>query len=65
MLETSSIIADQNCSILIELGDIGIFIYSEVLKRIKVNEVEQDEFRYVEMTSGSKQKVGRNVMGLM
>jgi hypothetical protein len=32
-----------------------------MLKRIKVNEVEQDEFSYVEMTSGDKQKVGGKV----
>jgi hypothetical protein len=34
-----------------------------VLKIIKVKTVEQDEFIFVEMSSGAKQKVGGKVMG--
>jgi hypothetical protein len=37
------------------------FISSATIKRIKVKEVEKDEFRYVEMESGAKQKVGGKV----
>ena len=34
-----------------------------MLKRIKVKAVEQDEFSFVEMASGVKQKVGGRVIG--
>jgi hypothetical protein len=34
-----------------------------VLKRIKVKAVEHDEFRFVEMASGAKHKVGGKVIG--
>ena len=34
-----------------------------MLKIIKVNEVEEDEFIFVEVSSGAKQKVGGKVMG--
>jgi hypothetical protein len=62
MLETSGMIIDQNFSILIDPGATKRFISSATLKRIKVKVVEQDEFRYVEMASGAKQKVGGKVM---
>jgi hypothetical protein len=61
VLEMSGTIADQNYSILIDPGATERFISSAVLKRIKVKEVEQDEFKYVEMASGAKQKVGGKV----
>jgi hypothetical protein len=61
VLETSGTIVDQTFSILIDLGATERFISSAVLKIIKVKEVEQDEFRYVEMASGAKQKVGGRV----
>jgi predicted aspartyl protease len=51
----------QHFSILIDLGATECFISSVVLKRIKVKVVEQDEFRYVEMASGAKQKVGGKI----
>jgi hypothetical protein len=62
VLKTSSTIVDQNFSILIDLGAIERFVSSAMLKRIKVKEFEQDEFRYIEMASGDKQKVGAKVM---
>jgi hypothetical protein len=46
---------------LIDPGATESFISSVVLKIIKVKEVEQDEFRYVELASGAKQKVGGKV----
>jgi hypothetical protein len=61
VLETSGTIVDQNFSILIDPGATERFISSATLKRIKVKVVEQDEFRYVEMASGAKQKVGGKV----
>jgi hypothetical protein len=61
MLETSGTISDQMFSILIYPGAIERFIYSTVLKRIKVKLVEQDEFRYTEMELIVKQKVGGKV----
>jgi hypothetical protein len=61
MLETSGTIVDQIFSILIDLDVARRFIYSAVLKKIKVNAGEYDEFRYVEMDSGAKQKVGGRV----
>jgi hypothetical protein len=48
---------------LIDLGAIESFIYGEALKRIKVKVVEQDEFSFVEMALGAKQKVGGKVTG--
>jgi hypothetical protein len=39
------------------------FIFGAMLKIIKVNAIEQDEFSFVEMASGTKQKVGGKVMG--
>jgi hypothetical protein len=57
MLETSGTIADQTFSILIDLGATESFISSAMLKIIKVKEVEQDEFSYVEMASGAKRRL--------
>jgi hypothetical protein len=54
-------IVDQHFSVLIDLGATKSFISSATLKRIKVKEVEQDEFNYVEMAAGAKQKVGGKV----
>ena len=34
-----------------------------MLKRIKVKAVEQDEFNFIEMALGAKQKVGGKVTG--
>jgi hypothetical protein len=61
VLETSGMIADQQFSILIDLGAIGSFLSSVSLKIIKVKVVEHDEFRYVEMASRAKKKVGGKV----
>jgi hypothetical protein len=63
VLEPSCTIADQNISILIDLGATKSSISGVTLKRIKVKEVKQDEFSYVEMSSGAKQKVGGMVIG--
>jgi hypothetical protein len=57
VLETSCMIADQNYSVLIDPGGTKSFISIATLNRIKVNKFEQDEFKYVETTSGAKQKV--------
>jgi hypothetical protein len=59
VLETSGTIVDQTFSILIDPGATKSFIYGAMLKRIKVKAVKQDEFNYVEIASGAKQKVGR------
>jgi hypothetical protein len=63
VLEMTGIVADQTLSILIDPGATESFISGEVLKRIKVKAVEQAEFSFVEMASGSKQKVGGNITG--
>jgi hypothetical protein len=63
VLETSGTIADQTLSILIDPGATESFISGAALKRIKVKAVEQDEFSFVEMASGAKQKVGGKVTG--
>jgi hypothetical protein len=63
VLETSSIIADQTLITLIDLGATKIFISSAMLKRIKVKEVKQDKFSFVEIDSRAKQKVGGKVTG--
>ena len=63
MFETSCIVADQTLSILIDPSATESFISGAVLKRIKVKAVEQDEFSFVEMASGAKQKVGGKVKG--
>jgi hypothetical protein len=63
MLETLGTIVDQTLSILIYPGATNSFISGAMLKRIKVKEVEHDEFRFVEMALGAKQKVGGKVTG--
>ena len=63
VLETTGTIADQTLSVLIDPGATESFISSAALKRIKVKAVEQDEFSFVEMASGAKQKVGGKVTG--
>jgi hypothetical protein len=55
-------IVDQNFSIFIDPRDIERFVSSVVLKRIDVKEFEKYKFRYVEMASGAKQKVGGKVI---
>ena len=59
----TSTIVDQTLSILIDSGATKSFISSATLKRIKVKTVEHDEFSFVEMASGAKQKVGGKVTG--
>jgi hypothetical protein len=61
MLETSRTVANQTLNILIDVGAIKSFIYGAKIKIIKVKEVKQDEFIFVELASGDKQKVGRKV----
>jgi hypothetical protein len=61
VLETTGTVADQTLSVLIDPGATESFISGAVLKRIKVKAVEQDEFSFVEMDSGAKQKVGGKV----
>jgi hypothetical protein len=63
MLETSGTIIDQTLIILIDHGPTERFIYGATLKIIKVKVVEHDEFTYIEMASGAKQKVGGKVTG--
>jgi hypothetical protein len=63
VLETTGTIADQTLSILIDPGATKSFISGAVLNRIKVKAVEQDEFSFIEMASGAKQKVGGKVTG--
>ena len=58
MLKMTGTIADQTISVLIDPRDTESFISSVALKRIKVKEVEQDEFSFMDMASGAKQKVG-------
>jgi hypothetical protein len=63
MLETTGIVVDQTLSILIDPGATKSFISGVALQRIKVKAVEQDEFIFIEMASGTKQKVGGKVAG--
>ena len=63
MLEMLGTMADQTLSILIDPGATENFISGAALKRIKVKAVEQDEFSFMEMASGAKQKVGGKVTG--
>jgi hypothetical protein len=51
MLKTSGTVVDHTLSILIDPGATESFNSSASLKRIKEKEVEQDEFRIVEMSS--------------
>jgi hypothetical protein len=53
--------AKHQSTVLETLGMISDQQFSIALKIIKVKEVEQDEFRYVELASGAKQKVGGKV----
>jgi hypothetical protein len=62
VLETSGTIVDQPFSILIDPSGTESFISSAALKIIKVKAVEEDEFRYIEMALGAKQKVGGRVL---
>jgi hypothetical protein len=55
-------ITNQNFSILINRCATKSFISSASLKRIKVNEVKKDKFRYIEMESNAKKNVGGKVM---
>jgi hypothetical protein len=48
---------------MIDPGATESFIYGAVLKRFKVKAVKQDEFSFIEMASGAKQKVGGKVTG--
>ena len=57
VLETIGIVADQTLSVLIDPGATESFISGAALKRIKVKAVEQDEFSFVEMASGSKKSL--------
>jgi hypothetical protein len=58
LLKASCTVANQTLSILIDLGATESFISGAALKEIKL-----DDFSLVEMTSGSKQKVGGKVTG--
>jgi hypothetical protein len=57
VLETSSVVADQTLSILIDLSATESFILGATLKRIKVKAIEQDDFSFVEMASGAKKRL--------
>ena len=59
----SGTITDKTLSILIDPSATESFISGAALKIIKVKAVKQDEFRFVEMALGAKQKVGGKVMG--
>jgi hypothetical protein len=63
VLEMTGTVTDQTLSILIDPSATKSFISGAALKRIKVKEVKQDEFIFVEMASGAKQKVGGKVTG--
>jgi hypothetical protein len=63
VFETSGTIAYQILSIFIDPGATESFISGAALKRIKVKAVEHDEFSFVEMALGAKQKVGGNITG--
>jgi hypothetical protein len=63
MLEMIGTVADKTLSFLIDPGATDSFISGAALKRIKVKAVEQDEFRFIEMALGAKQKVGGKVTG--
>jgi hypothetical protein len=63
MLETTGTITDDTLSVLIDPHATESFIYGSALKRIKVKAVDQNEFSFVEMALGAKQKVGGKVTG--
>jgi hypothetical protein len=48
---------------LIDLSSTESFISGAVIKMIKAKEVKQDEFIFVEMALGAKQKLGSKVTG--
>jgi hypothetical protein len=48
---------------LIDPGATESFIAGAVLKSIKVKPIKQDEFSFMEMASGAKQKIGGKVTG--
>jgi hypothetical protein len=54
MLKTSGTVVDQTSSILIDPGATERFLSSVSLKIIKVKEVEEDKFKYVEIESSCK-----------
>jgi hypothetical protein len=61
VLETSGTVTDHTLSILTDPSAAESFIFGAALKRIKVKEVKQHQFSFVEMASGDKQKVGGKV----
>jgi hypothetical protein len=61
MVENLGTIIDHTFSILIDPSATKSFIFGVALKIIKEKAVEQDEFFYMEMASGAKQKVGGKV----
>jgi hypothetical protein len=63
VLDMSGTVADLTLSILIDPGVTESFIYVATLKRIKGKEFKQDEYRFVEMDSRAKHKVGGKVTG--
>jgi hypothetical protein len=54
MLKTSGTITNKTLIILIDLSAIESFIFSEAQKWIKVKEVDQNEFIFVEIALGAK-----------
>jgi hypothetical protein len=63
VFKTLGTVADQTLSILIDPGATESFISSAALKNIRVKAFEHDEFSFVEIASGAKQKVGGNITG--
>ena len=63
VLDTLGIVVDQTLSILIDPSATESFIFGAMLKMIKVKAVEHDEFSFVDMASGDKQKFGGKVTG--
>jgi hypothetical protein len=61
VLETTGTIDDQTLSVLINPCATESLISGAALKRINVKAFEQDEFSFIEMALGAKQKVGGNV----
>jgi hypothetical protein len=61
VLKMSGTVADQTLGILIDPGVTESFISGVAPKRIKVKADEHDEFSFLEMSSGAKQKVGGKV----
>jgi hypothetical protein len=61
--ETSGTVADQTLSILIDPGATKSFFSRAALKGINVKGFKYDEFIFIEMALGSKQKVCGKVTG--